>query len=184
MGKLIITLINRPQNSDGKQLMIEFCDNYETEVKSVWYLARGLPEPEDFYLNCCECNPKYRNFNKEVADRNWNWREKNHTYSPTRFDQLPGYIGSYCMDALAMALHTVYYSSNLVEVLAQNADMGGDCDTVGSIAGQIAGALYGLDDDMLRLYSETQDFKKERFHVFIKAYKLAYKKRLELTEVA
>jgi len=24
--------------------------------------------------------------------------------------------------------------------------MGGDCDTVGSIAGQIAGALYGIDD--------------------------------------
>jgi len=31
--------------------------------------------------------------------------------------------------------------------------MGGDCDTVGSIAGQIAGAIYGIDHDMLRLYS-------------------------------
>ena len=30
--------------------------------------------------------------------------------------------------------------------------MGGDCDTVGSIAGQIAGALYGVSDEMLRLY--------------------------------
>ena len=34
-----------------------------------------------------------------------------------------------------------------------NADMGGDCDTVGSIAGQIAGAMYGVDEGMLRLYS-------------------------------
>lgn len=31
--------------------------------------------------------------------------------------------------------------------------MGGDCDTVGSIAGQIAGALYGISSEMLELYS-------------------------------
>lgn len=53
----------------------------------------------------------------------------------------PGYIGSYCMDALAMALHTVYHSETFAEVVIKNADMGGDCDTVGSIAGQIAGAM-------------------------------------------
>lgn len=32
--------------------------------------------------------------------------------------------------------------------------MGGDCDTVGAIAGQMAGAIYGVDDNMLKLYSE------------------------------
>jgi ADP-ribosylglycohydrolase len=32
--------------------------------------------------------------------------------------------------------------------------MGGDCDTVGAIAGQIAGAIYGVEDEMFRLYSE------------------------------
>lgn len=40
-----------------------------------------------------------------------------------------------------------------------NADMGGDCDTVGSIAGQMAGAIYGVNKDMLKLYSEMKDFK-------------------------
>jgi ADP-ribosyl-[dinitrogen reductase] hydrolase len=49
------------------------------------------------------------------------------------------------MDALAMALHTVIYSDSFAEVVIKNADMGGDCDTVASIAGQIAGALYGMD---------------------------------------
>jgi ADP-ribosylglycohydrolase len=34
-----------------------------------------------------------------------------------------------------------------------NADLGGDCDTVGAIAGQIAGAMYGIDKDLLKLYS-------------------------------
>lgn len=30
--------------------------------------------------------------------------------------------------------------------------MGGDCDTVGAIAGQIAGAIYGVDEKMMKLY--------------------------------
>lgn len=53
-----------------------------------------------------------------------------------------------------------------------NANMGGDCDTVGAIAGQIAGAMYGIDPEMLRLYSEMVDFKSGRYEVFLKAYKL------------
>lgn len=57
------------------------------------------------------------------------------------------------MDALAMALHTVWFSNSFKEVAVMNADMGGDCDTVGSIAGQIAGAIYGMDEGMLKLYS-------------------------------
>jgi ADP-ribosyl-[dinitrogen reductase] hydrolase len=98
-------------------------------------------------------NKKFRKFNKSTNDRNWNWRDANHIYSPCRFKQQPGYIGSYCMDALAMALHTVYFSKSFSEVVIRNADMGGDCDTVGSIAGQIAGAIYGVDEGMLNLYS-------------------------------
>ena len=58
--------------------------------------------------------------------------------------------------------------------------MGGDCDTVGSIACQMAGALYGVDDGMLKLYSEMEDFKSERYEVFLKGYKLSTKQRLEL----
>ena len=54
--------------------------------------------------------------------------------------------------------------------------MGGDCDTVGSIAGQIAGALYGMDEKMLSLYGQMEDFLSGRYEVFLKAYKLATKK--------
>lgn len=67
--------------------------------------------------------------------------------------QQPGYIGSYCMDALAMALHTVWHTNSFKQVAIMNADLGGDCDTVGSIGGQIAGAIYGVDEGMLQLYS-------------------------------
>lgn len=82
------------------------------------------------------------------------------------------------MDALAMALHTVVYSQSFSEVVIKNADMGGDCDTVGSIAGQIAGAMYGVDAGMLRLYSEMEDFGEGRFEVFLKGYKLINRKTL------
>ena len=77
-----------------------------------------------------------------------------------------------------MALHTVVYSQSFSEVVIKNADMGGDCDTVGSIAGQIAGAMYGVDAGMLRLYSEMEDFGEGRFEVFLKGYKLINRKAL------
>ena len=52
-----------------------------------------------------------------------------------------------------MALHTVWKTNSFKEVAIINADLGGDCDTVGAIAGQIAGAMYGIDKEMLELYS-------------------------------
>ncbi len=57
--------------------------------------------------------------------------------------------------------------------------MGGDCDTVGAIAGQIAGAIYGVDQKMLELYHEMVDCETKRYEVFIKAYKLAMRKKLD-----
>ena len=83
-------------------------------------------------------------FNKNLRDRNWDWKDPEFTYSPSRAAYMPGYIGSYCMDALAMALHTVWHHSSFKEVAIMNANIGGDCDTVGAIAGQLAGAIYGI----------------------------------------
>lgn len=76
------------------------------------------------------------------------------------------------MDALSMALHTVWFTNSFQEVALMNANMGGDCDTVGAIAGQIAGAIYGIDEYMLHLYSQMEDAVSGRFEVFLKAYKL------------
>lgn len=50
--------------------------------------------------------------------------------------------------------------------------MGGDCDTVGAIAGQLGGAIYGISPYMLHLYGQMEDVKTGRFDVFLKAYKL------------
>jgi ADP-ribosylglycohydrolase len=84
------------------------------------------------------------------------------------------------MDALAMALHTVWHRNSFNEIAHFSANIGGDCDTVGAIAGQIAGAIYGVDKDMLKLYSEMVDFTSGRYDLFLKAYKLAHAKKLSL----
>ena len=110
--------------------------------------------------------------NQSIEDRNWNWKSPDYMYSKTRFFSQPDYIGSYCMDALAMALHTVWITNSFKEVAIINADLGGDCDTVGAIAGQIAGALYGIDPDMLMLYSEMIDFRKDKYELFLHGLKL------------
>jgi ADP-ribosyl-[dinitrogen reductase] hydrolase len=88
---------------------------------------------------------KFSKFNPSVEERNWNWKDENFTYSPYRAKKQPDYIGSYCMDALSMALHTVWHTQSFKECVLMNANMGGDCDTIGAIAGQICGGIYGIN---------------------------------------
>ncbi len=121
---------------------------------------------------------KFTKFNKSIQDRDWNWKSSEFTYSKTRTKQQPGYIGSYCMDALSMALHTVWHTSNFHELALMNANIGGDCDTVGAIAGQIGGAIYGVDEKMLKLYGEMVDSQSRAYDVFLRAYKLISKRGL------
>ena len=78
-------------------------------------------------------------------NRNWNWKEDNFKYSEERVEKKPGYIGSYCMDGLAMALHVLYTTNNFKDAILKAVNLCGDADSVGSIVGQIAGAYYGLD---------------------------------------
>lgn len=96
----------------------------------------------------CLADPNYQEYNWNLNDRNWNWKDEKFDYSPTRLNMDSAYIGSYCMDGLAMALHIVWTTKSFRECVQKAADMGGDADTVGAIAGQIAGAIYGFDKDM------------------------------------
>ncbi len=56
--------------------------------------------------------PRFKDFNRNFKDRNWNWKDKDFDYSPTRFKLNMEYVGSYCMDGLAMALHSVYHTNS------------------------------------------------------------------------
>jgi len=77
-------------------------------------------------------------------DRDWRWRGPARLdFSPKRAAAQPGYVGSYAMDALAMALHCVASTADFRGAVLAAANLRGDADTVAAIAGQIAGAVYG-----------------------------------------
>merc|ERR1719456_1245724 len=84
----------------------------------------------------------------------WNWRAPTLAIDQTlktrgrRYNGYPvsaGYFGAYSMDGLAMALHAVYNNTTFADTVAHAINLLGDADSTGSIAGQIAGALYGFD---------------------------------------
>eukprot|EP01103_Thecamoeba_quadrilineata_P003020 TRINITY_DN12855_c0_g1_i1.p1 TRINITY_DN12855_c0_g1~~TRINITY_DN12855_c0_g1_i1.p1 ORF type:complete len:438 (+),score=67.09 TRINITY_DN12855_c0_g1_i1:56-1369(+) len=86
------------------------------------------------------------NKTKELDDRDWNWKNVNFRFAPERARGSPGYIGSYSMDALAMALHCVYTTTDLKGAIIKAANFRGDSDSVASVTGQIAGAIYGFEE--------------------------------------
>lgn len=83
-------------------------------------------------------------FNKVPEDQYWNWKDENYKYSPTRSAANPGYVGGYACDNISMALHCVYNSDSFELAVLRCINRCGDADTVGSVTGQIAGAVYGL----------------------------------------
>lgn len=71
----------------------------------------------------------------ELGSKNAGWRTK----KPDQIRTLPGR----CLWTLEAAMWCVYHTASFKEALLQAVSLGGDCDTVASITGQIAGAFYG-----------------------------------------
>lgn len=89
---------------------------------------------------------------EEGLERCWNWKADSLDISGTlerRGDMyngyriFPEYFGSYCMDGLAIALHSVYHTSSFDEAIEKCVNFLGDADSTGAVAGQLAGAMYG-----------------------------------------
>merc|ERR1719163_2395270 len=89
---------------------------------------------------------------KRCTERCWAWREKSLDIAGTlrargrTYNGYPvssGYFGSFSLDGLAMAIWAVYQTKSFDEAIAKSVNLLGDADSHGSIAGQIAGALYG-----------------------------------------
>jgi ADP-ribosylglycohydrolase len=176
--KLMTTIMIRLfyyQGLNPKEVLDNVGLDFETTCESVKCLAKSQQETLDSF-KAQQAKESFKSFNKKIEDRDWNWKSALWNYSPTRLKLNSGYIGSYCMDALAMALHICYHTASFQEAIFMAVNMGGDCDTVGSIAGQIAGAMYGVDAKMVTLYSEMLDCKMNNFEVLVKAYKLFHKK--------
>lgn len=135
LAHVVVRAINAPETEPAAikdSVLGRLEETFGTELYSVQCLAASRQEERH-----------KSNKGADLEDRNWNWREPGYKYSPTRAAEQPGYIGSYAMDALAMALHCVWSTTSLRDALLKGANMCGDSDTVCAVIGQIAGAIYG-----------------------------------------
>lgn len=51
-----------------------------------------------------------------------------------------------------MSLHILYHTNSYKEAILKAINLGGDADTVGAVTGMLAGAYYGFDVEMQKLY--------------------------------
>ena len=89
----------------------------------------------------------------DSLERNWNWRATTLDIEGTlrrrggEYNGYPvsaDYFGSYCMDGLAIALHSVYHSTSFEEAIERCVNFLGDADSTAAVAGQVAGSFYGF----------------------------------------
>jgi ADP-ribosylglycohydrolase len=119
-----------PKNEDYKMLYGQL----ET-IGGKCLLESKKEELKDFVKN---------EYNLTIDDRNWNWKEKLYIFSLTRVNKSRGYVGSYAMDSLAIALSYMYFSQDFMSMMTALVNIGGDSDSFGAVAGGIAGAYYGI----------------------------------------
>ena len=122
---IIVKILNRKEET--LKNIIDNLQDFKTPIESVKCLALSKEESKD-------------------PDRDWNWKKVDYKYSPTRSKENPGYIGSYAMDGMAMALHVIYYTTNFIDSIIKVVNLRGDSDSVGAVVGQIAGAYYGVEN--------------------------------------
>lgn len=110
-----------------KDILNNLKNTFKCNCDSVNHLAYSLQEGND-------------------PNRNWNWNAPVYRYSFQRAQNNPGYIGSYSMDAMAMALHILMNTNTFKEAILKGVNLRGDADSLGAVIGQLAGAYYGLDN--------------------------------------
>ena len=138
---------------------------FESELYPVKCLAKSQKEEKN-----------ETNENLDLNDRNWNWRENNFKYAVKRAEEMPGYIGSYSMDCLAMSLHCVYTTKNFKDAVVKAINLRGDSDTVGAVTAQLAGAIYGLNQIPSSWIDAVQQW--DNHSILLRAYKLHHNLRV------
>jgi ADP-ribosyl-[dinitrogen reductase] hydrolase len=62
-----------------------------------------------------------------------------------RFDPWPGMTSGYIVDTVQTVFDAFFTTNSFEDCLIKVVNRGGDADTTGALAGQLAGALYGID---------------------------------------
>ena len=150
---LLTNIIVQILNGEKLEKIFENLEKrFKSDVKSVEKLAKHEQEGYD-------------------ENRNWNWKVPQYYYSPQRSKKMPGYIGSYCMDAMAMSLNIVYTTNNFRDAIIKSVNLRGDSDSVSSVVGQIVGAYYPLEEIPGEWIREV--FKWDHGEIALRGYMLA-----------
>lgn len=104
-------------------------------------------------------------------ERCWNWkssllnieaaleaRTRDGTYNGYPVSR--EYFGSYCLDGLAVAMHSMYHSRTFVDAVVRCVNFLGDADSTAAICGQLAGTFYGyggIDQRLIERLSRWDD---------------------------
>jgi ADP-ribosyl-[dinitrogen reductase] hydrolase len=132
-----------PEASSARDFLFAVADEYEAHLGATRPRDSGVDEIRRL-LRSSEAD--------DGKERCWNWRAprlrvaatlaaRGSTYNG--YPVSPGYFGSFCIDGLAMALHSVASTDSFERAIEHCVNLLGDADSTASIAGQIAGALYG-----------------------------------------
>lgn len=89
---------------------------------------KSKEEIKDFIIN--ETNLTY--------DYNLEYLQKNYIFTSKTVNSVP------------YALYCFLISENFEDCLRKSISIGGDTDTIAAIAGSIAGAYYGIDDELIK----------------------------------
>lgn len=89
------------------------------------------------------------NWKKEVIDIETCMRNRGAEYNG--YTNSDSYYGSYCLDGLAVAMNAFRTTDSFVSCIQKCINYRGDADSTAAIAGQIAGAFYGISSVPRRL---------------------------------
>lgn len=151
MGYIIASAIKRDSDEDIKTFLERVTDEYLKRYEPCEQIQRLILSKE----------PKS---SKEVC---WNWKDSNidiNTAMMNRgkiyngYPNARGYFGSYSVDGLAIALNSLYTTDSFDSAIERCVNYLGDADSTGSMAGQMAGAFYGLDSINKDLISALQNW--------------------------
>eukprot|EP01130_Rhizamoeba_saxonica_P011617 TRINITY_DN4829_c0_g1_i2.p1 TRINITY_DN4829_c0_g1~~TRINITY_DN4829_c0_g1_i2.p1 ORF type:complete len:383 (-),score=78.72 TRINITY_DN4829_c0_g1_i2:1761-2909(-) len=162
-ARLLAFLIIKGLKGDGTKEFLEDLSDFTSNVYSIQCLVNSLSE------DICEHNQGL-----DIRDRNWNWKSSDYRFAPIRTKQNPGYIGSYAMDNISMALHCVWTTSSFEEAVLKSANMRGDADSVAAVVGQICGAIYGVSSIPTRWLNQVRKWDLND-DILLRGYKLFHR---------
>jgi ADP-ribosylglycohydrolase len=161
--KIIITAMGLPKGD--KSFLDNLADGFHSTEEPVNAMARSDVNTDP---------------NHWGGSMGWNWKSPDWKWSEKRSRQQPGYVGSYCMDGLAMALHCVYKTTSFRECMLEAVNHCGDADSYGAMAGQIAGAIYGVSEIPREWLQNLQRWDNKT--IAARAYKLYHKRPVRTTK--